>query len=139
MLVVPAEGTKALMEFLATGVQLSPYVGLFANDYTPTQADTLASFTEATFVGYSRKAMGPPTGVVALPDHSTRLTWPNVVWFAGSMLPPQTVYGVFVVQLDASLVTRVLWAERMTPPVTMVIPTAVLQFTPRFDFSSLFG
>jgi hypothetical protein len=139
MLVVPRDGTLALMQFLATGRQLSPFAALFTNNVTPDHTATLATFTEATFAGYHRIAMGPPSGVALLPSGATRLTWGQVVWRAMPLMPIETVYGVFVVQLDAALVLRLLWCEKMTPKISLPIPTLNLVFNPVFDFSTLSG
>jgi hypothetical protein len=139
MLVVPRDGTLALMQFLAAGRQLSPFAALFTNNVTPDHTATLATFAEATFAGYHRVAMGPPTGAALLPSGATRLTWPQVVCGAIPLMPIETVYGVFVVQLDASLVLRLLWCEKLTPKMSLPIPTLNLVFTPVFDFSTLFG
>jgi hypothetical protein len=139
VLVVPRDGTLALMQFLATGKQLSPFAALFANDVMPDHTATLGTFAEATFAGYSRQPMGPPSAITLLPSGATRLTWGQVVWSALPEMPIETVYGVFIVQLDASLSLRLLWCERMAPKISLPVPVLNLVFNAVWDFSTMFG
>jgi len=135
---VPKEGTKTLMRFLIDGTPLAPSVGLFVNDVFPDKDTTLASLTEASFVGYSRRFIGSPASVSTLPDGAARLLWTPVNWVAAPSPMVQTIRGVFVVQLDLTLTTRLLWVERMSPVAIMPLPHPVLVLNPKFDFSTLF-
>jgi hypothetical protein len=90
-------GIVKLNALLAAAVAAAGYqVALYTNPHTPTRSDTLATYTEATFGGYSRQALSTPvdTGVTAGVDRETFAA----VFFTptGTGLPVQ-VRGYFVI------------------------------------------
>jgi hypothetical protein len=139
MLVVPADGSLALMQFLATGKALQPYVGLFANNFVPTKTTALIDLIEASFPGYARQYLGNAVSVIAQADGSSLARWNPVVWASTAVMPGQVSYGYFVVQLDASLVVRLLWVERMIPSVDWSVPNQNVTLNPSLADISLFG
>lgn len=138
MLVVPADGTLALAQFLAQGRALLPYAALFANDYVPDHTTTLANLTEASFPGYSRLLLGSPTSVVGQADGTALMRWAPVIWDSAPGAP-QKSYGYYVVQLDATLTLRLLWVERMSPVMDWSAPNQQLALNPQFVTQTLFG
>jgi hypothetical protein len=139
MLVVPADGSLALMQFLSTGFALLPYVGLFANNINPTKLTALTDLIEASFPGYTRKYLAGPSSVQAQADGSCIARWNPVVWASTAPMTGQASYGYFVVQLDAALVVRLLWLERVAPVVDWSVPGQTLALTVQLGDLSLFG
>jgi hypothetical protein len=138
MMIVPADGSLALMGFLTRGIALNPFCGLFVNNVFPDFTFNLGSFVEASFVGYARKPVGLAVGVAALPGGGARVSFAPINFTGGVGAPDQTCYGYFMVQLDWVLTPRLLWCERMAPTATMPAPIQNLSVTSVFDFSSLF-
>jgi hypothetical protein len=139
MLVVPADGTLALAEFLGAGIQLNPTAALFINNIIPAKTTTLADLTEASFPGYARQPMGPPSPITGQPDQSALMLWSPVIWSASAPALGQIAYGYYVVQLDATLTLRLLWLETGTPPVDWSVPGQNLSLSPQLAVQSLFG
>lgn len=139
MLVVPADGTLALAEFLAGGRALFPTMGLFINNVIPDHTFTLGSLVEASFPGYARQVMGAPAPPVNQADGSALMTWSPVVFSNSAPGPGQVAYGYFVVMLDSSAVLRLLWLERMSPSVDFGIAGTNLSVSAQLVDQTLFG
>lgn len=106
------------------------FLRLYSNNYTPTETDTLASFTEVAGGGYAAKTLGWGSWTInsGAPSYGiyTRQEW----IFTG----PTTltnIYGYYVT--DVLGVLR--WAERFV--VTPIAPIAgsKIRVTPRFEAS----
>lgn len=90
-------GIVALNALLAPAMAAAGYqVALFTNFHEPTRADTLASYTEAAFGGYSRQLLSAPAdaGVTAGVD---RQTFAPVLFTPTGGGLPVIVRGYFVV------------------------------------------
>jgi len=117
MIVVPDEGaiellTKTLLA--ALDVDESYSLRLFRNDMTPAAGSTLASFTEATFLGYFRHDLTRAGWTVPVIDAGravTEWTAAEVAWTCAS--GSQELFGYYVV---APATAKVAWAERFNVP-----------------------
>lgn len=120
MIVIPDEGAiellnKTLRAALVTDESYS--LRLYRNDYTPVAGSTLASFTEATFLGYFRQDLlrsgwGVPS--IDAGRAVTEYTGGPIEWTPAES--GQVLYGYYVV---APLTAKVAWAERFTSPITL--------------------
>lgn len=88
---------------------------LFVNDVIPQRGATIATFTEATFTGYSERVLmrSDWSAAVLGVDHVARiqLSAGPLEWTPTGAL--QTVYGVFLVSADA---TKLRLAFRFVTP-----------------------
>jgi hypothetical protein len=139
MLVVPADGTLALAQFLKEGRVLQPYACLFVNDFIPDHNTALVDLQECAVPGYARLLMGPPSVVLPQADGSAIMRWSGLIWGGFSPPPVQTAFGYFVVQLDSHAVLRLLWVERMSPKILISGPTVAIAFSSQLVVQTLFG
>lgn len=109
---------------------------LWVNDYTPDHTTTLADLTEASFAGYSRRALPAAnwttpvvSGVYAT---TTNGTTPQVYTNGGGS--SVTVFGVAF--LDPTTGTLRLVQRLDTPDITAVDPGGTIAVTPRFSYRS---
>lgn len=81
---------------------------LFANNVTPSETDTAATYTEAAGGGYASKSLAGAswTFTAATPSHAdyAQQTWT----FTGALTTNPTIYGYFVVQVTSG---TLVWAE----------------------------
>jgi len=132
VIVVPDEGaiellTKTLIATL--DVDESYSLRLFRNDMTPAAGSTLASFTEATFLGYFRHDLtraGWTVPVIVAGRAVTEWTAAEVAWTCAS--GSQELFGYYVV---APATAKVAWAERFTEPRTLTAGQKLIVL-PRF-------
>lgn len=100
---------------------------LFTNDVVPQRGATIATFTEATFTGYSERVLMRSDWASAVLgiDHVARimLSAGPLSWTPTGAL--QTVYGVYIVNADAS---KVRFALRFATPRTLTagVPLRVM-------------
>lgn len=131
MIVIPDEGAMELLGKTlrsALAVDESYSLRLYRNDYTPAAGSTLASFTEASFLGYFRWDLTRAGWIVPVMEAGRSVTvWTaaEVKWTAAD--GPQTIYGYYVV---APATAKVAWAERFTDPRVMNAGS-VLSILPR--------
>jgi hypothetical protein len=131
MIVIPDEGKIELLGKTlraALAVDESYSLRLFRNDITPAAGSTLASFTEASFLGYFRYDLTRAGWTVpAIVDGRAVTEWTaaEVKWTAAD--GPQTLYGYYVI---APATAKVAWAERFTDPRVMEVGST-LQIIPR--------
>jgi hypothetical protein len=123
-------------EGFGQGSFISMYMGLYNSNYTPTNTDTLATYTaiESTFVGYTRQlvAVGnwstaAQTGQIAYTNNTV------IVFTAGILLGSETQYGYFMTDQSG---TFLLWAQLFDTPVVISTDGQVLALIPNFTFSS---
>jgi hypothetical protein len=131
MIVVPDEGEIELLNKTlraALAVDESYSLRLFRNDYTPNAGSTLASFTEASFLGYFRYDLTRAGWTVpTIVDGRAVTDWTaaEVKWTAAG--GPQTIYGYYVI---APATAKVAWGERFDDPRVMD-DGVMLQIIPR--------
>jgi hypothetical protein len=124
---VPDEGLEELLFRVTKALLVTPEpleLRLFVNDVLPIRGTTLATYTEATFPGYSRRTIEAadwsllPIG----PDHIARaaLTAGPFAYTPG--LTDEVVYGVYLVNLSGSFVQ---FQRRFDVPL---VPVSGVQF-----------
>jgi hypothetical protein len=79
---------------------------LYVNNITPSDTDTLATFTQATFSGYAQISLTPATWGAAA---AGVITYSAQQTFTCSGAATDDVYGYFVIQTTS---TVLMWAER---------------------------
>jgi len=106
-LLVPNVGeARALSRLLAVNTSLR----LFKSNTTPAEADTLATYTEADFTGYSAITLTGGSWTVT-PGAPTSAAYTQQTFTSSAGSQNQNVYGYVVV--DSSDNT-LLWAERFS-------------------------
>jgi len=125
MLLSPQQGeTQLLTDLLSSGENWT--LKLFQNNYTPTSADTPASYTEATFTGYSSKTLTRTvtgstwsTPTAASPSVSQYNAGTPQSWSATSA---QAIYGYYLVGATSG---KLIWAEKFASPISLVNPSTL--------------
>jgi hypothetical protein len=87
----------------------------------PSNTDTLATYTEATFDGYVMKNISVMFGPARQPDGSFQ-TFVYDVWSQTGNTTPNTIYGAYITDPAGNLVL----ASRFPAPVPMVDAFSVL-------------
>lgn len=123
VLLVPGEGTVQLLKDMLGAAALENWtLKLYSNNHTPAEGDTAASYTEATFTGYTSKtltrdtagghwatpASGAPTGAWSGATAVAESTYNNPTGVSWSPTSSQTIYGYFVVGATS---TKCVFAE----------------------------
>ncbi len=83
---------------------------LFKNDYTPVDASTAGSFTEADFLGYVAANLAATSWTVTT-GAPTTLAYPQVTFASTAGTQNQNVYGYLVTQVTSG---KAIWAERFS-------------------------
>jgi hypothetical protein len=112
-LLVPDVGEVELLKRLlyANAGSENGTLKLYSSNTTPAESDTAATYTEATFTGYSAKTLtsSQSGGTWAVPTTSTGTTsstyGTTLTW---SPTTSQTIYGYFVIGATS---TVLWWAE----------------------------
>jgi hypothetical protein len=114
--ILPTDGAIGMLDALINWLRLpasASLVHLYTNNYVPIAGTVLASFTEATFGGYSSMGLGIPTQLPVSPDGRAAWVWPQSIWTANGVNLPTIVYGYWVDFLDPLTAgRRVGWAQR---------------------------
>ena len=101
-------------------------VRLYSNNITPSDTDVTATYTEATFPGYSSQTLaGANWGAASSGSitYGSQLTYTRTSTGAG-----ETIYGYFVTQAASGIL---VYSERdASAPVTMANNTDAIRFTP---------
>lgn len=122
---IPDEGLSHLLDWMIRDPITPDHtleLRIFANNITPSRTSVLASFTEATFAGYSRRTLTRAgwTPAEVEDDHvarSHRAAGGQTYLVTGDF---QTVYGIYLVEPSLGVVIA---AQRFLEP----IDTAVTQ------------
>lgn len=111
-------------------------IGLFTNNVSPTKTSTLATFTEATFSGYTRLVLNAFEGPTNIGANVWQLSHANVIWQSTAPTPAENVWGYVVA--DSSW-TTLMWAEKFGSAIPVSVTGAVVLIGPRITGQSLFG
>lgn len=96
-IMVPNNGEKIILEYLVNknGNTENLIYGLFCNNITPAETDTLATYTEAVGGGYAGKNLAGATWTITQGNPSSA-AYPQQTWtFTGVLTTNTTVYGYF--------------------------------------------
>jgi len=114
MLVVPQEGSLALMQYLRLGMPAPIMIHLFINDLLVDTTTVLTDFTEASFPGYLAQAVTFPAAPFLNIDGAAEIDAGGPASFVSTGPSTQTAYGYWV---DDGSYTSIWWAERFASPV----------------------
>jgi hypothetical protein len=89
---------------------------------------TEASFTEATFTGYTSKALTGGSWVTTQGDPATG-TYAQQTFTSTANQTAQTIYGYYVTRTSDG---KLVWHERFTGPFVVSLNTDSIQITPTF-------
>lgn len=135
--VVQAELLKTLNAQTAL-FTAGPYkIGLFKNNFTPTDTSVIGDITPADFSGYSAVGLANLTAWTSASWSSPRAITQNadVVWTHNGGGTPNDIYGYYVVDSLGALA----WAERnASAPVTMSAAGQTYTVTPKYTRRSEF-
>jgi len=128
-LIVCEGGLKfALDSLTAALVAGTAKLRLYQNNYTPTEADDISDYTEATFSGYAAATIGTWNaatygGGEAEAEATTAHTFTNSTGAVGN-----DIYGYYVTD---SAGTVLYWAQRATsPPLSLQLAGEAVTITP---------
>lgn len=133
--VVEAELLKQLDIQTAYFVAQGYTVGLFQNDWTPANTDTISAVTAATFSGYSGLELltGPTSATWVSPRALSNFD--PIVWTHNGGGTSNSIYGYYVVDGGGALA----WGERLTGgPVTIGVNGQTYTVTPQYTRRSEF-
>lgn len=112
---VPNEGENALLNALKGTYFSLLSLRLFANNHTPSDSDTNASYTEATFPGYSAIPLNSWGTVGTNADGKAEVSEVSRTFTCTGTSPANTIYGYYITSG-----TTVVFAERNpSGPVTL--------------------
>ena len=107
------------------------YVGVFTNNYTPTDASVMSDLTEATDSGYAATGRQHPTFATSYLNGSNQgeTDSGNLVWTMSHAGGDFTVYGYF---LSTSSSGGTLYiSERLATPIPVTVAGFTLTITPK--------
>lgn len=108
-LLVPNEGEVQILNVaLGKSAAENLTLKLFSNNYTPTETDTSASYTEVTGYGYTAQTVTAANWTIAAGAPSTATAAAKTFSFTGAA---GNVYGYYLVGATSA---KVYWAERFT-------------------------
>ena len=81
---------------------------LYTNDITPAEADTAASYTEATFTGYAAITLTAANWTVT-EGAPSNASYAQQTFTSSADQTPQSVYGYYFTRVTSG---RIAWAER---------------------------
>lgn len=104
---VPDVGENLILEMITnkTAAQ-NLVVKLFQNNITPSDTDTAATYTEATFTGYAAITL---TGASWGAASGGTITYGSQQTFTSSGTVNNSIYGYYIVQLSSG---TLVWSER---------------------------
>ncbi len=110
-LVLPNVGETFLLNLMTNNASTQNLtLRLYSNNYTPVEASTYASFTEATFTGYSAEALTAGSWTITAADPSTA-AYPQVTFTSSAGSQNQNIYGYYVTRATGP---EVVFAELFT-------------------------
>lgn len=104
---VPTVGSNAILEMIVnkTAPQ-NPVAKLYKNNITPSDTDTAATYTEATFPGYAAITL---TGASWNTASAESISYGSQQTWTCSGVSTDDIYGYYIVQTTSGIL---LWSER---------------------------
>jgi hypothetical protein len=102
---------------------------LYTNDITPSETDTTATYTEATFTGYAAITLTASSWTVTegAPGNAA---YPQQTFTSSADQAPQSVYGYYFTRVTSG---RLAWAERFpSGPYVIANNGDNVKVTPKF-------
>jgi hypothetical protein len=118
---------------LAIGYTLRLYKTDVTAGLTPAQIDALteASFTEATFTGYSSKALTGGSWTTVAGDPGTA-TYAQQTFTSTANQTAQPIYGYYITRTSDG---KLEWFEKFTGPVSISLNGDTIQITPTLNYN----
>lgn len=111
-LLVPNEGeVYALEAFTGKTPATAPILCLFQSNTTPAETDTVASYTEATWTGYSAITLTSASWGAASGGAPSSHAYAQQTFTSSAGSQSQNNYGYFVKSTTSA---KLLWAERFS-------------------------
>lgn len=108
-LLVPNNGEgDALAAIVGKAAAENLVLRLYTNDITPAEADTAASYTEATFTGYAPITLTAANWTVT-EGAPSNASYAQQTFTSSANQTPQNVYGYYFTRVTSG---RIAWAER---------------------------
>lgn len=110
-LLVPNHGEGDMLNALiAKAAAENLVLRLYTSNTTPAEADTAATYTEATFTGYAALTLTAANWVIT-EGAPSNAAYPQVTFTSSAGAQSQSVYGYFLTRVTSG---RIAWAERFT-------------------------
>jgi hypothetical protein len=106
---------------------------LFANNITPSHADTASTYTEASFTGYSAATLSRASWATPTVDGGKASTTYPAVTFTNTGSTSASVYGAYVVGATSG---SLLWAVRFDTAPHVIQPGGTDVVTPTYTLTS---
>lgn len=128
-LVLPNQGEQIALEALLN--KTAPQnldLKLFKSNTTPGEADTEATYTEATFTGYAAVQLTAANWTVT-PGAPTEAAYAQQTFTSSAGSQNENVYGYYIVQRVSG---KLVWAERFSDgPYNIVNNGDAIKVTPK--------
>jgi hypothetical protein len=109
-LLVPIAGENIILDYLTNnGAPQNLVLRLYSSNTTPADSDTAATYTEATFTGYS--AVTLTAGTWGASSNGTKTYGSAVTFTSTADAQNQDIYGYYVTRATGG---ELLWSERFT-------------------------
>ena len=128
-ILVPDTGEVIALSYLTgkTAATEGLTLRLFQNNITPAEADTAATYTQATFTGYVSLALTPATWTVT-GGAPTSATYPQQTFTSTAGAQNQSIYGYYLIRTTT---LDLVYAERFSDgPYTIVNNGDAIKVTP---------
>lgn len=131
-LVIPNQGEEAFLDvILAVGYTLKLFTNNLSVSGTAAEALVEGGFTEATFTGYTAKALTGGSWTTTPADPSTG-TYALQAFTSSADQSPQVVYGYYVVTTAGGFLR---WYEKFSSSVTVQNDGDSIRVTPRITLA----
>ena len=128
-ILVPDTGEVIALSYLTgkTGTTEALILRLFQNNITPAEADTAATYTQATFTGYVALTLTPATWTVT-GGAPTSAAYPQQSFTSTAGAQNQSIYGYYLVRATS---LDLVYAERFSDgPYSIVNNGDAIKVTP---------
>lgn len=130
---VPSVGEDKLLAFtLGFATPGNQTLKLFVNNITPADADTAATYTEMSTLGYASKSLTKTSWTIAQNGTKSEASYAaqTFSFTAGTAV---TVYGYFIIDSTSGVL---LWSELFDAPKTVQFAGDQIIVVPKFTLSS---
>lgn len=130
-LVVPDVGENAILQMIVNKTAAENLsLRLYSNNITPSETDTLATYTQSTFSGYAAITL---TGANWNNAASGSIAYNAQQTFTATGTPSENVYGYTVSQVTSGIL---LWSERAaSAPFAIAAAGDAVKLTPTITAS----
>ena len=129
---IPNVGEGNMLEIVVNKTAAEDLVlRLFTSNTTPADTDTTATYTQASFTGYTAKTLAGSSWTVT-PGDPSEASYAQQTFTSSASQTAQTVYGYYVIQSSS---TELMWSERFTDgPYVVTNNGDEIRVTPKLTF-----